>query len=470
MPSRRVVLLEFNELSPEPMQRFMAEGKLPSFSRFYHQAQVFTTDAEAVAPDLEPWIQWITVHTGLSHGAHDVRILGDAHALSDKAVWDVVSDHGGKVWLCGSMNLQYQSPIRGWVLPDPWMTKVAPQPADELAPYTRFVSAYVIGRSLDHVPLRARQKLEFVRFMAHHGLSAETLKALVTQLLIERTQPGARWKRAVLLDRLQFDLFRWVYRRERPDFSTFFSNSTAHFQHLYWRNMQPDAFHVKPSRDEQVIYEKAILYGYQQMDKLLGRFLEFVGDDTTLVFCTALSQQPCVTYEQAGGKRWYRPRHFEVLLSTSGVAGPYRIAPIMAHEFCIDFDSEAEARRAEAQLRLVRTADDKPVLIVERTGTQIRAACYLSGELPADTSLRLAGVDRPIPFFDLFYRVDGLKSGMHHPDGMLWIRTPDRRHNVEPIKVSLIDVAPTLLAMLGVAKPSHMVGKAILEASSSDAG
>jgi hypothetical protein len=145
----RVVLVEFNELSPVLMQRFMAEGKLPTFARFHREAQVFATDAEAEAPDLEPWIQWITVHSGLSHQEHEVLILGDVDKLREKCIWDLVSDSGGKVWVCGSMNVQYQRPINGWVLPDPWMTKVMPNPAAELQPYCRFVSANVLGHTLE---------------------------------------------------------------------------------------------------------------------------------------------------------------------------------------------------------------------------------------------------------------------------------------------------------------------------------
>ena len=30
-------------------------------------------------------------------------------------------------------------------------------------------------------------------------------------------------------------------------------------------------------------------------------------------------------------------------------------------------------------------------------------------------------------FFELFYQMDDLKSGMHDPDGMLWIRMPDKQ-------------------------------------------
>src|SRR5205807_237982 len=96
------------------------------------------------------------------------------------------------------------------------------------------------------------------------------------------------------------------YRKYRPQFSTFFLNSTAHFQHVYWRALEPEAFAVKPTDAERAKYRDAIRFGYRNMDELLGRFLRLAGPETTLVFCTALSQQPYLKQEAAGGKHFYR--------------------------------------------------------------------------------------------------------------------------------------------------------------------
>ena len=67
MPKTRpMIMLEFNELSPALMDQFIAAGKLPNFAALKQQSQVFITEAEEIAPNLEPWIQWVTVQTGLS--------------------------------------------------------------------------------------------------------------------------------------------------------------------------------------------------------------------------------------------------------------------------------------------------------------------------------------------------------------------------------------------------------------------
>ena len=61
-----MIVLELNELTPSLMQRFMSEGKLPHFSRLYQRGGRLYDEAEEQPPNLDPWIQWVTVHTGLN--------------------------------------------------------------------------------------------------------------------------------------------------------------------------------------------------------------------------------------------------------------------------------------------------------------------------------------------------------------------------------------------------------------------
>jgi hypothetical protein len=94
----------------------------------------------------------------------------------------------------------------------------------------------------------------------------------------------------------------------RPHFATFFINSTAHLQHAYWRHMDPDAFALKPAKDEIDSYGDAVLFGYRAMDALLRRFFALAEADTTIILCSALSQQPFLKREGRGGQHFYRLR------------------------------------------------------------------------------------------------------------------------------------------------------------------
>jgi hypothetical protein len=293
-----------------------------------------------------------------------------------------------------------------------------------------------------------------VTFMLRHGLSVGTAGEIVRQVVSERTS-NTRWKRPVILDRVQWDLFRSHWKRAKPDLSTFFINSTAHYQHIYWRHMDPESFDVKPDPAERAIYEDAIPYGYRQMDRVCGRFMDLADDQTTLVFLTALSQEPCLKYEDIGGKMMYRPEDFDRFLAAIGVHAPVRAAPVMGEEFHLDFAAEDDARDTESKLSALRY-HGAPAMRVERRGANVFSGCAVSEQVPPDAVLELGGTE--IPFFDVFYQLDLVKSGIHHPDGMLWIRTPARHHAVNDERVPLVSVAPTVLGMLGLDVPGHMRG------------
>lgn len=441
------VVLEFNELTPALMQRFMAEGKLPNFSRLHDESLVFTTTAEERPPNLDPWIQWVTIHTGLNYRDHGVRRLNEGHSLSAPRVWDLVSDAGGRVWVCGSMSVGSRRPRDGALLPDPWTTAVVPHPS-ALEPYFSFIQRQVMDHTSSQNQFGGLAALRFLSFMVTHGLSASTAFALITQLAEERRKP-TRWKRAALLDRIQFDVFSWYYRRIRPHLATLFLNSTAHFQHLYWREMDPDAFVAKPAEAHRRRYHDAIEYGYRQMDALVGRTLDMVDPSTTVVLATALSQQPCLMFEEHGGKFFYRPADVSRLTRFAGVDAPCTVSPVMAHQFHLYFKTSQEADVAAAGLARIRYSD-RQALSVELNGCGVFVGCRVYEPLPTDARLTIEGSNQSAAFFEVFYQVDGVKSGMHHPDGMLWIRTPDRRHANQAEHVPLDAVAPTLLDLVGV--------------------
>lgn len=454
-----LILLEFNELSPALMDTFIDQGYLPNFKRLRDSSQVFTTVAEEVAPNLDPWIQWVTVHSGLSFDEHGIFHLGDGHKLSVKSLWDFIAAEGKTVWVCGSMNIRYDMPLRGAVVPDPWTVGVSPFPA-ELESYYLFVQRNVQEYTNDRVPLSIGDHLRFLRFMVTHGLSPRTVRSIITQLWSERRTGKAKWKRATILDKLQRDVFLHYFRKLRPAFSTFFLNSTAHFQHAHWRNMDPEPFKIKPTDSDQAEYQHAVRYGYEEMDRVVGEIVAAAPINAVIVLATALSQQPCLIYEDIGGKTFYRARTFEPLIAFAGITGCQKVEPVMSEEFHLRFGSERDATDAAERLSALRI-QGRPAMQVEQRGNNVFSGCIIYSQLEHDTLLEGGPNGSTTPFFRLFYQVESLKSGMHHPDGILWMRVPGAPPNVAREKVSLRDLAPTILSLFGIDKPPYMTGKVL---------
>jgi hypothetical protein len=459
-PRTSLVLLEFNELTPALMDRFIADGKLPNFARLRESSDVFISDAEEQEPYLEPWIQWVTVHTGVPYSEHGIFRLSEGHKLQYRNLWDLVSREGRPIWVCGSMNANGENGTNGYLLPDPWSTDLAPQPA-ALLPYFRFVQRNVQEHTKEHVPLSKADSLRFMRFMIAHGLSVTSAVSIFQQLLSEKRTGKGRWRRAFILEQLQFDVFRSVYKRIRPAFSTFFLNSTAHMQHLYWRYLEPELYTDPLDPKKKLEYESSIVEGYKAMDDLLGRMLELIGEEASVVFSTALSQQPCLRYEGKGGKWSYRPKDFAQLVSFAGITGPCLAEPVMAEQFWLRLDSVSDAAVVETKLAALKVAHER-AFFAKRDGCKVFVSCCIHHPLPANATLRVEDSERSIPFFDMLYSMETGKSGMHHPDGMLWLRHPASTHQVHQERVPLLSVAPTILDLLGVDKPEYMTGESLL--------
>lgn len=447
----RVLMLEFNELCPSLMDRFIAEGHLPNFERLREHSLAMVTDAEEAPPNLEPWIQWVTVHTGLSYAEHECFKLNDGGRLKQRRLWDEVGAAGSKAWVCGSMNAGIdQSAFAGHFMPDPWASEVEAYPEGYFRPYLDVVRAYVQEHS-GRPQVSPLTLAKFIRFMVANGLRYETIVATMKQLASER-RSNVKWRRAMILDRLQWDLFAAIYRREQPRLATFFLNSTAHFQHFHWREMTPDIFLNKPSEADTLAFRDTIRAGYENMDRIVGKALDLADDRTAIVLATALSQQPMLTYEDQGGRQIFRHHDIDQLLRFAGIDAPHEYRPVMSQQFLLHFENGDAALAASEKLGSLILDNGRPVMwaVPEPTTPNIvNAGCLVSAN-PEGATVRAGSSGRQMPFDKLFYPLEALRSGMHHPDGMFWVSAPGIAPRRMDEKVPLTAVHPTVLTLLGI--------------------
>jgi hypothetical protein len=329
----------------------------------------------------------------------------------------------------------------------------------ELMNYNRFIRKQVQEHSNASAKFAKSDYLRFLSFMLTHGLSPETVKTAMRQLASERRE-GKRWRRAFILDLLQYDVFRHIYRKSKPHFSTFFLNSTAHMQHCYWRNMQPEVFKIQPTEEEQREYSSAILEGYTHMDRLIGRIMNMVGDDATIFFATAISQQPFLKFENEGGKHIYRPMDILRFAKWAGIQDVRQCNPVMAEQFWLEFSTHQQVEAAAAVLGAI-TVDGERAFSVKVEDTALFTGFSIRKKISQDAVMVSPANGASIRFFDLLYAIEGMKSGMHHQDGLLWIRDSRIPKSSNP-RVALESVTPTILQLLGVGIPGHMKDPSLL--------
>ena len=415
--NQRLILLEFNELCPNLVEQFIGEGLLPNFKRLRDASETFITHTSEEV--LEPWIQWVTVHTGVPLSEHGIKDLDEAEKVKHNTFWDELDKEN--VLLMSPMNVKFRRRDQSLFMPDPWAASQIP--SAELEPFYKFIRAAVNSHARTD-RLDIKDAAGATRFLLRHGLTFDTISAALNQLLVERLgRRDVKWRRATILDRLLWDVFAHFWRgSRRPRVGIFFSNATAHYQHKYWSHHDPSIFSLKPDAAALETYGNVIRFGYQAHDRLIGKAMGLAGTGTAVALCTALSQQPMLDYEVRGGKQMFIVKDYAALLAALGTRATGRAEALMAEESWLHFATETECTEAYRKVSAAKTADGRALFKLrgfEGKAFIIGCAVFAS-EVDAHTTIVNAS-GASIPFDAHFLQMSTVTTAKHHPDGIFWM-------------------------------------------------
>ncbi len=468
---RRVLFLEFNELTYSIIDPLIEKGILPNFARWKREGAWAEPDAVERPPYLDPWITWVTVHTGVDSKQHGAFVLEqDSDTIRAKRTWDYVVEAGKSIGVFGSISAYPPRPVPGFMVPGPFA------PSDETYPaYIKPVQALNRKYTQVHQKNEAQdnwlQMVERGANLLSLGLKPATAAKIAAQLAYEKVDRSSTWKRASLQPLINYDFFETLYRRYRPDYATWHTNHCAHYMHHYWRAWDDSKFLSRASEEEKKHYGGAIEHGYRVADDLLGKFMKLADDDTILILKTSMGQQPYVKEAFADGKIAVRFKSFARFLELAGVEGGTDLVPTMIPQWNVRFRDPALRARAVERLNAVRAVGavyDRGVS-VEETNEILTVTPY--GLAKREGEVRYffdgtPGAKKEGYAIDELFAVDTPtpKEGYHHPAGvmMMWGRGV-RPGQFIPDTTNL-DVAPTVLSLLGIPVPSMMKGRVLGEA------
>ncbi|MEX8494423.1 alkaline phosphatase family protein, partial [Sphaerotilus sp.] len=345
--SRKVVLLELNEINWRVVDRLIEQrGKafLPHFEKLRAEGAWAVQSAVERSPLLDPWITWVTLHTGVSPAVHGASVLEQSSdSISAPRTWQYAADAGRKVGVFGSISSYPPPQVNGFVVPGPFAPGNETHPP-RLAPVQAVNRRYTqVHNKTTRAPTLA-ENAETAAALIGMGLSLGTMAQVATQLVRERLQSGQRWRRVCLQPRLNFDIFAALYRKERPDFATWHSNHAAHFMHHYWRAWDDAVFPVKSSPKERREYGEAVPEGYRLCDELIGRAMALLEPETVLVVASSMGQQPYISDVYRAGKVIVRIRDIEAVLAVVGRDGISDVVPTMVPQWNLRVEDPVRRR------------------------------------------------------------------------------------------------------------------------------
>ena len=463
---RKVLLIELNEITWSLIDPLIEQGKLPTFARLRREGAWGSPVSVDLPPQLDPWITWTTVYTGRPQAAHNVYFLQQPpETIRARRIWEIADEAGLSVGVYGSLCTWPPREVKGFYVPDTFAPTPETHPAS-LRPIQQLNLTYTRSVRLpgdeDGLAFKARLGARLLGL----GLRPRTAARVARQLARERVEPKSRWRRVALQPLVNFDFFSRLYRGARPDFASFHSNHVAHYMHTYRKAMQPEAFPQETSPEERATYGGAVEYGYRTADELLARVLGLLDGDTVLVVASSMGQKPFVSPLKKG-KRIGQLRSLDRLVEILGAEGRVRALATMSDQFNLYADEPATMWRVVESLRAayvdtparpmfnVDTLENSlTVTLKHHDETHEDSRCYF----PADSN------GQSYRYEDLVYGTGLVKSGCHDPRGVLLVYGAGVRAGARVGECDNLDLAPTLLTLLGVPVPDGLKGRVLAEA------
>lgn len=414
---KRVIQLEFNEISSQIVDQLITRGELPNFAKARKSWTIRQTSSEQEYQHLEPWIQWITAHTGKSFAEHQIFHLSDVDKLVHPQIWEALSERGCRSAIVGSMNAKRGSTKEGFFFPDPWSRggKTYPpqiQPLWDLI--TKKVHSHATGS------IRLADLWQGFNICRQFKLPLSLYVSIAKQLLRQKMSSKQRWRLAGIFDVFLAEIFKSILKSTDFAYYTLFLNAVAHYQHHYWRHFEKSLFNQDVVTPDCLPNDDPVTYGYRLYDRILGNILEAVDtSDTLVVIVSALSQVPYVEKEHEGGMNYYRLRNHANFATLLGIAG-VRVLPMMSRDWQIESSDAKQLQHAKQRLKCLRV-NNQPLFRIDqkRDDSLFIETAFTQGVNSATVICNEQG-KTVARFYDCFVNI-AVKSGHHIGKGMLWL-------------------------------------------------
>ena len=346
-----MLLIELNEFNSELLRSVARAHKLRHVQEMlgWNHAKTWTSD-EYETGFLEPWVQWVSVHTGVPSSQHGVKNLGDVPNLAEDQIWERWSRRGLSSIVWGVMNGDRRKAENCRIfIPDPWTFSESAYPRN-------FQGLIALPRYL------ATNYLDFSKLTALRKGSG-LLTTLLGSMKVSDFFDGLRIFRLgiarfgptnvvfiAFFEYLSAMAFIRAFEQNRPDAAIIFINMLAHVQHHYWKARDGSAC-------PQIEFAATVID--EILGKILSRCKRMVGGGHVAVM-NALSQN--CTIDEAP---WilYRPNNHANLISFLGIKAT-RVEPLMTYDAHVFFKTVNDARDG-AEILEATQVEGKRLFIVE---------------------------------------------------------------------------------------------------------
>lgn len=440
------------------IDHFCDRPEFPHLRKFFSGSRSFTTMAEEEG-ELSPWITWPSLHRGMNGGEHQVRFLGqDPKTFMGTPIWEEYRRRGESIGICGS--LQSWPPLDpgpgGFYIPDTFARD--PRCVPTSVSGFQAINLRLTGENgrvvRSSLPLREIFRAALAAPL--WGIRPATVLAVFHQLILERLDSARIARRPVFQARLQWDIFKKLYRgKNPPPYAAFFTNHSANIMHRYWSHVFPEDF-PENNRPQDHAHAATMDYAMATIDGILAEAmaLQEKNPELILAFATSMGQQAVL---------WKGYEGISTIVTDAarliGALCP-EIAPslfsqslAMVPQITVDISDSIQRARLKSALETAQTASGARLFFFEEKGTQLSISIRTPASLDVQAGGFHAGTEKKFLSWShagIEVARPGPASAYHIPEGVLALYGAGITSDNDRARLPLRQVKSLLLEISGL--------------------
>ena len=274
---KKIFFLELNEFNYEFLKSKSDELNLKNLKRIFKlKHTVFKCDKKIEHFGLDPWTQWVNIHTGKSADEHKLLQIGMSDHLIFKQYWDILAEKNYKVGVWGSMNIKNNRNKNNLIFfPDPW--NIYEKTTPSFLNLFFKLPQYLLKNFLS---LKIFKLLKYAfLFFVYLILSGKLLLLIYKSPFLIRELIKGKFNKYYfypIFDWINTIIFLSYKKKYKLDASILFINLVATLQHRIWDD---------PERIKENLFSLYVL------DDIIKKIFLSLDRDEEIIICNGLSQE-----------------------------------------------------------------------------------------------------------------------------------------------------------------------------------
>jgi hypothetical protein len=398
--SKKLIFIELNEVNLDFVKKYGSKFNFKFFNNSFFE-RLKKTYSEKEYHLLEPWIQWVSIHTGKTAEEHKVFRLGDIKNFYQEQIFENIEKKNKSVGVICAMNAKNNLINPHYFISDPW-TNTKSEPGKWNKFVANNLSLMINFNSHKKIPIKVYINILIILLISFRLTNLKTYFEFIIKSF------SKKWFKALVLDLLLHDIHIKKLKKKNTDFSTIFFNAGAHIQHHYFTNsiycddkkIQNPEWYINQIEDpikDMIMFYDNILYEYTKIKNY------------QIILATGLSQKP---YDRV--KYYYRFKNHSNFLKILKI-NFLRVEPRMTRDFLISFCTKKDLDFASQRLDEINLLNKKQIFKSEKREDSIFVSLVISEEINDNYNLFIENnFSIPLKNYVVFV---ALKNGMHNDIG-----------------------------------------------------